>query len=288
MYNIDYNSVTSIKEHLSLFGFTIQKKWGQNFIINDSIRKSLIKHLGYIHDSKIWEVGSGLGAMTDLLQANKANLTLVEIDAGFVKFLSEQFANKKNIKIVKGDVLKTWKTELLENGMPKILFGCLPYNISISLLLAFFMNIIIFDKVLITVQKEVGDKILAKEGSKQYCPLSVFSSFFYDAKCVEKIPPSCFWPQPSITSSTILLLRKDVSACKDKKLFVDLVSALFSARRRTIKNNFLLFLKKHYKDSFFNVDKMLSLSGIDPLVRAEQLSTASFLKISNMIAFDDK
>ena len=201
-----------------------------------------------------------------------------------MRFLSEQFSNKKDIKIVQGDVLNTWKKEMLKNGKPDILFGCLPYNISISLLLSFFMDVLIFDRVLITVQKEVGDKILAKTINSEYCPLSVFSSLFYDAKCVEKLPSSCFWPQPSVTSSAILLVRKEVSVCKDEKLFVRLLFALFSSRRRTIKNNFCTLLKKHYKDSFFNVDKMLSLAKVDPLIRAEDLDVPSFVRLSNVFS----
>ncbi len=276
---IDYNSPSSIKSHLHLLNFAMQKKWGQNFLINEKTRRKIIEEVGNIEGKRVWEVGPGLGAMTFLLKERGAFLTLFEIDKGFTAFLNQQF--KEGVKIIEGDVLKIWKEEAKKNGIPSIFFSCLPYNISIELLLSFFKSITIFEKMVITIQKEVADKILSCKNTKVYSPISIFSSYFYDVKRVLNIPPSCFWPQPHVTSSCLLLIKKEKRICKNEKLFIALVNALFASRRRTIKNNLYKFLEKEEKQNL--VEGILQRAKIDAMARAENLCLDDFINLINVI-----
>ncbi len=285
---LDYSSVSAIKEYLEASNFAMQKKWGQNFLIDESVRLSLLEALKNVRETKIWEVGPGLGAMTYLLREGGANLTLFEIDKGFIQFLNKKFENCNNIKIVEGDVLKTWGQELKHSGVPEILFGCLPYNISISLLLDFFSHGIIFNSILVTVQKEVAQKVMARKGEASYCPLAVFSQYFYNVRKVRDIPPSAFWPQPHVLSSVLLFEKKSnvvIGVCE--KLFVKLTFALFSSRRRTAKNNLLQFLKLQKNNckniENVDVDEIFSKLKIKANERAEDLSYDTFFEIAKSL-----
>ena len=135
--------------------------------------------------------------------------------------------------------------------------------------------------MLITVQKEVADKILSDKSTKIYSPISIFSSYFYDVKRVLNIAPSSFWPQPHVSSTSLLLLKKENRKCKNEKLFILLVNALFASRRRTIKNNLSKWAEKHVQEK--TVDFILQEASINPLERAENLELDDFIKLSNVI-----
>ena len=291
---LDYSSPTSIKNFLKNANFAMQKKWGQNFLVDAKMRENIIEMLGDVEGKSIWEVGPGLGAMTHLLAKKNARLTLFEIDAGFISFLRETFENegeaigKAFVKIVEGDVLKSWKSEVEKSGMPDVFFGCLPYNISIDLLLSLFKEEAVFDKMLITVQKEVAQKMLAKENKKEYAPLSVFTNYFYECKMTKDVPPSCFWPQPKVTSTALLLTKKENREAEDERLFVRLVSSLFSSRRRTIKNNLNGMLRQERLvgtslEATFNIEDFFDLLKIDSSLRAENLNCGDFVAITNKL-----
>ena len=256
----------------------MQKKWGQNFLIDERVRKLIADATGEIKGKTVWEVGPGLGSMTALLKEKGAFLTLFEIDKGFIAFLTKIF---KDVKIVQGDVLKTWKIDAKKNGTPHLFFSCLPYNISIELILSFFKNLIIFDKMVITVQKEVADKMLSKKKEKIYSPISIFSSYFYDVKRFLNIAPSSFWPQPHVSSTCLVFTKKEKRECKNEKLFISCVNALFSSRRRTVKNNLSKRLEKNVRH--VDVDFILQEAKIDGSLRAEDLAIDDFIKLVNVI-----
>ncbi len=281
----NYDSPVQLKEFLDTFGFGMQKKFGQNFLIDRKTRSDLVSMLDLDDNSKVWEVGPGLGAMTSLLLEKNAKLSVFEIDRGFVAILNKFFASKDNFTLIEGDVLKTWKAELKKNGIPDIFFGNLPYNIAAELILDTIENLVVFDKVLITVQKEVAQKMLALPNSKNYGVLSVLCSWLYDGKMVKKIPASAFWPQPHIESATVLFTAKkntDAIDTDKAKLFIKIVKALFSSRRKTIKNNLSSFLKQN---SYGDISsEVLAKANLKESARAENLSLYDFLSLSDIIS----
>ena len=170
MIHPDYNSAKNLKEILDQNGFSMQKKFGQNFLINPDARKKLIDCLDINENTKVWEIGPGLGAMTSEILERGADLTVFEIDRGFISLISEYFkpySEKNKLRIIEGDVLKNWKKEL-ERGKPDRLFGNLPYNIAATIIADTIENNIRFDKCLFTVQKEVAQRMCAKSGGEDY------------------------------------------------------------------------------------------------------------------------
>lgn len=278
----DYDSPASLKNFLDSFGFGMQKKFGQNFMIDRKIRNELVSLL-YIEDgTKVWEVGAGLGAMTELLLEKKANLTAFEIDKGFASCLKVFFADNKNFYLVEGDVQKTWRFEIEKNGMPNIFFGNLPYNIALQLISSLIEKEIVFDTMLITVQKEAAMRMTAKPEHKNYTVLSVLCGIFYDLKIVKTIPAAAFWPQPNVESSAILFTRKkETPQIKNFDVLIKITKALFSSRRKTIKNNLADWLCSNYFDC--TADQILQKSTLKKSLRAESLTLNDFIVLADAI-----
>ncbi len=291
----DYDSPLELKEFLDAFGFGMQKKFGQNFLIDRRVRTDLVSKLNLEKSAegraiKLWEIGPGLGAMTSLLLEKNVDLTAFEIDRGFIGILKSFFSENQNFKLVEGDVLKTWKKELKEHGKPDIFFGNLPYNIATELMLDSIESLVVFDTALITIQKEVAQKIVAKPGNKKnYGVLSVLSNWLYDCKIVKKIPCSAFWPQPHIESATVLFTAKKSDpemTPEQAKLFIKIVKALFASRRKTIKNNLSAFLSLNgYPDI---CSEILANAKLKENARAENLSLYEFLRLSDIISNTEK
>ena len=282
----DYNSPDNLKEILESFGFSMQKKFGQNFLINEKIRSEIISFLEFNAGTKLWEVGPGLGAMTSMLIEKGAELTVFEIDKGFSALLDGFFGTCKNFKLVLGDVRKTWKEEA-GTGKPDIFFGNLPYNISLE----FISSVIEADcgikTMLFTVQKEAAQRIIANTGSKNYTALSVLCKRIYNCRIVKIIPPDAFWPKPHVESAVLLFSLKeqfssDFIDCKNPHLFTSLVKALFVSRRKTVKNNLGAWLKQK---GFVNLtEAILKKANLKENIREESLSVYDFLVLSDIVS----
>ena len=284
----DYNSPAALKTILDSKGFSMQKKFGQNFLINQKAREKLIEALDVHKNTSVWEIGPGLGAMTSGLLQNGARLTVFEIDRGFISLLNEFFEDYKkdgSFRIVEGDVLKTWYNET-EQGklLPQRFFGNLPYNIAASLVADTIEKGIRFERCVFTVQKEVAQRMAAQPGSSDNSSLSVLCNWAYDVKPLMDLSGSSFWPKPNVDSRAVLLTPKaDWPACNNPKLFVKMQRALFSSRRKTVRNNLQGFLSNTEKTLDY-----LNKAGIDPMLRAEVLTLEQMFTLCNVIDEGEK
>jgi len=283
----DYNSPAELKEVLDINGFSMQKKFGQNFLINEDARKKLIDALDINETSTVWEVGPGLGAMTNEILERGADLSVFEIDRGFASLITQFFqdySDKGKFHLIEGDVLKTWKKEAAAKKLPDRFFGNLPYNIGATLIADIIENNVRFDKCVVTVQKEVAVRMSAKPGSEDYSSLSVLCQWAYDVKPLMDLGGGNFWPRPNVDSRSVLLTKKDnFPECKNPQLFVKMQRALFSSRRKTVRNNLSNFLKNNDKALAY-----LDKAGIDHMKRAEVLTIPELLKLSDVINEGEK
>ncbi len=282
----DYNSPQALKLFLEEHGMAMQKKFGQNFMVSPSARKRIISLLSINHNDEIWEIGSGLGCMTQELLKNNAIVRAFEIDKGFISILTEIFAQyiKDNqFFVIQGDVLKNWKKETLKKGSDfrgeEIkLFGNLPYNIAASFIAQTISDNFMFDKCVFTVQKEVAHRMVAKPNSKDYSVFSVLCQKNYNVKLGFELAAGNFWPRPNVASQVVILdaLAKDkILDCGDTATFVKVVHTLFSQRRKTIYNNLKSLMPENY-----DAEDFLKSLGISPLLRAENLSVEQFCALS--------
>ena len=281
MKSPDYNSPAELKAVLDAKGFSMQKKFGQNFLINASARQKLIDNLDVKEGMKVWEIGPGLGAMTSILLERGVDLTVFEIDRGFASLISqyfEDYAKKDKFHLVEGDVIKTWKAQLKE-GQPARLFGNLPYNIAATIIADTIEEGIRFDSCVFTVQKEVAQRMCAKAGSEDYSSFSVLCQWAYDLKPIMDLGGGNFWPKPNVDSRAVLLTKKeDWPSCNNPKSFVKLQRALFSSRRKNVRNNLSSYLKNNDLAMAY-----LQKAGIAPEKRAEVLSIKELLNLCDVI-----
>jgi len=279
----DYNSPSELKKLLDSKGFSMQKKFGQNFLINQAAREKLIEELELSEGCKVWEVGPGLGAMTCGLLEKGAELTVFEIDRGFAALIKEFFqeeAADNRFKLVEGDVLKTWYSQT-QNGkeIPDRFFGNLPYNIAATIIADTIEKNIRFERCVFTVQKEVAVRMCAKPGSEEYSSLSVLCGWAYDVKPFLDLSGSSFWPKPNVDSRAVIFTKKtDFPGCKAPELFVKMQRSLFSSRRKTVRNNLQAFLSNKEL-----TEEALARAKIDPMLRAEVLTIPQMLKLSDVI-----
>lgn len=282
MKHPDYNSPAELKQVLDINGFSMQKKFGQNFLINSDARKKLIDTLQVDENTSVWEVGPGLGAMTSEILERNAKLTVFEIDRGFASLISNYFddyAKKNKFFLVEGDVLKTWKNHLEKNQIPDRFFGNLPYNIAATIIADTIENNVRFERCVFTVQKEVAQRMTAKPGQADYSSFSVLCQWAYDLQNVIDLSGGNFWPKPNVDSRAVLFTKKaNFPECENPALFIKMQRALFSSRRKTVRNNLSQFLKNNELTV-----ECLNLAEIDLMKRAEVLSIQQLLKLSDVI-----
>jgi len=296
---INYNSPAALKVFLEQEGLGMQKKFGQNFLVNPKIRQSLVQALNAESNDEVWEIGSGIGAMTSLLLEYKLKVKAFEIDLGFIRVLNKYFSDDKNFSLVEGDVMKTWHNQ----KPPEFLLGNLPYNIAAALLADFIEKGCVFKRAAVTVQKEVASRMSAAAGSRDYSSFSVLCASVYNVKPLMIIKRESFYPRPNVDSMGVLLESK-FSSLSDQRnvqypdIFYPLVRALFASRRKTIKNNLDIFLSSrigNFKDNKINEQKdcssevqeirvsVLKDCSIKENERAENLDFDAFLSLAKSI-----
>lgn len=286
---VDYDSPSFLKTFLESRGLAMQKKFGQNFLINRTAREKLLDALD-IHaaaapsekKTTVWEVGPGLGAMTAGMLERGAEVTAFEIDRGFCSVLADIFPDNApfpgKFSLISGNVLKTWKAEYEKNGAPDRFFGNLPYNIAAAIIADTITSGIRFEKAVVTVQKEVAQRMRAKPGSSDYSSFSVICQHAYNVLPVMELAGGSFWPRPNVSSAAVAMIRRDdYPHCEDEKHFQSVVRALFASRRKTVKNNFAAICGGADK-----AEHVLREAGVDPEMRAEKMTIEELAHLSDI------
>ena len=191
----------------------------------------------------------------------------------------EDYNKAGTFRIVEGDVLKTWKGHFKEAGQADRFFGNLPYNIAATIIADTIENNVRFEKCVFTVQKEVAQRMCAKPGTADYSSFSALCQWAYDVKPLLDLAGGNFWPKPNVDSRAVVFTKKaDFPCCKNPATFVKVQRALFSSRRKTVRNN----LSQYLKNNDLAVS-CLEKAGIDIMKRAEVLTLPELLKLSDVI-----
>ena len=282
MNHPDYNSPAALRAFLDGNGMAMQKKFGQNFLVNGRARSKLIDSLDVSEGTKVWEVGPGLGCMTYEILERGGSVTAFEIDRGFARLLKELFSDyseRGSFSLVEGDVLRTWRKHFDENGSPDRFFGNLPYNIAAAIIADTISGGLRFERAVVTIQKEVAQRMRAKEGTESYSSFSVLCQWAYDIKNLLDLAGGNFWPAPNVASRALLLTRReDFPRCGSPNVFMMMIRRLFSLRRKTIRNNMLSIAGPE------KTDEVLKAAGIEPGERVENLSVGTLLSLSDALA----
>ncbi|MBN2546294.1 MAG: ribosomal RNA small subunit methyltransferase A [Spirochaetes bacterium] len=282
-----YFSIKEINNFLTENHLSINKKYGQNFLINSGVVDTIIKNANIQSDDLVIEIGCGLGSLTHKLIATKAAVTGFEIDRAYIKLLKNEYEKHENFRLIQGDFLKkiddVLKTTNLKKYKRILYFGNLPYNITSPVLEKILTGNIHFNELYFMMQKEVAERIRAIEGSKKYGSLSVFCRFYTDTKIIAKVSPRSFFPEPKVESCIMQFIKKQINLNPlSREYFFKVSRSLFINRRKQLKNNLMMspFIKNLNNEILI---KALKNSAIPPEARGEELSIERIVRLSDEI-----
>ena len=256
-----------------------KKKFGQNFLTDQSIIERIVSIAGQLENKSILEIGGGSGNLTKhLIKAKPKNLIVVEIDKDYVETLSKVLQSSSvKTTLISEDILKTDIYSYFSE--PPVIFGNLPYNISTKILIKLLTpsnDESKWEKLFLMFQLEVANRIVAKPNTKQYGRLSLFSQFYSFPSLEFQIPKTSFFPIPKVESALVKFQRN----CKyhqshNSALFRDIINKSFQGRRKMIKNT----LKTSYK----NIIELMSKSNIPVNSRPENITLEQFCNLTDAI-----
>ena len=270
-------SPIKFKEKMEKYNFNLKKMYGQNFIIDENVINNIIKSSNIDKDTLVIEIGPGAGSLTYRLSCFSKNVLCYEIDTTLKELLEDNLRDCNNVDIIFKDFLKANVLEDIKKYDYKKLYvvANLPYYITTPIIVKFIEESIPVDKIVVMVQKEVGDRFKAKPNSKEYNSLSIYLNYYFDIKKILDISKNVFIPKPNVDSIVVEFTKKEKEfKLKNEKMFFDLVKDSFTQKRKTIKNN----LRKYDLEK---IEKVLKKYNFDLSVRAEQLSIEIFVDIAN-------
>ncbi|MFP4429631.1 MAG: 16S rRNA (adenine(1518)-N(6)/adenine(1519)-N(6))-dimethyltransferase RsmA [Spirochaetota bacterium] len=270
----------SVRRLLEALGVGAKKRWGQNFLSNPDTARRIVE-LGDLGSGDIvWEIGPGLGILTERLLAAGAEVVAFEIDWGLVAYLRERFSGTR-LTVVPGDAVKELPNALDAHGAPSRLISNLPYRSAATILGRLVEGAVWIPLQVVTVQREVAERMLAAPGTKDYSSFTVLMQSGYEIRREMQLPPGVFYPVPEV-DSTVLRLRLKAGPPDDPEALSRLCRAAFAARRKTIKNNLLSAPFGDGRGRQEVLDALEELR-ISPEVRAERLSVEQMIALARRL-----
>lgn len=256
-----------------------RKALGQNFLSDHNIIQKILRVAAVGEHDNILEVGPGRGALTELLAERAGRLVAVEFDRDLAALLRERFADAQ-VSIVEHDILKVNFEELLGDSSYKVVAN-LPYNISTPVLFRFLEQRHRFTKIVVMLQKEVGERLAALPDCSDYGILTVLFRQWFEVKREFLVAPGCFFPAPKVDSVVISLVPLATSRVEvgDQGLFERLVKSAFAMRRKTLWN----CLKSSELADVVMLEKGLASCSIDGRRRGETLTLEEFAQLSRTL-----
>lgn len=284
----DIATPSRTNEILKKYGFTFKKSLGQNFLIDPNILTSIVRYAELDDKKGAIEIGPGIGALTEHLARTAKKVLAFEIDQRLLPILDETLAPYDNVEVLNQDVLKADLKSVLEEqfaGIEDIMVVAnLPYYVTTPILMKLLEEELPLEGIVVMLQKEVGDRISAKPGTKSYGSLSVAIQYYSEPETVMTVPKTVFNPQPNVDSSVIRLKMRKTPPVEldDSAYFFTVVRSCFGQRRKTILNNLTNNLEdgKKYKKE---IEEALQSTNIDPKRRGETLTIEEFALLSNTL-----
>ena len=266
-----------MQELLEANGFNFKKNFGQNFIIDENIINSIINNSKIDKDTLVLEIGPGAGSLTYKLGLNAKEVVCYEIDTKVKNILEHNLEGLDNVKVIYEDFLKAnVKEELKKHDYNKLyVVANLPYYITTPIIIKLIEDDLNVDKIVVMVQKEVGDRFKAKPGSKDYSSLSIFLNYYYDVRKMLDVSKNVFMPKPNVDSIVVEFTKKEeLLTLNNKELFFKLIRDSFKQKRKNLRNNL-----KDY--DLAKISNILAKYNLDLTVRAENISIDIFVDIAN-------
>ncbi|HHL9964281.1 TPA: 16S rRNA (adenine(1518)-N(6)/adenine(1519)-N(6))-dimethyltransferase RsmA [Streptococcus pyogenes] len=293
----DY-SVT--KAVLDRHGFTFKKSFGQNFLTDTNILQKIVDTAEIDQNVNVIEIGPGIGALTEFLAENAAEVMAFEIDDRLVPILADTLRDFDNVQVVNQDILKadlqtqikqfknpdlqTQIKQFKNPDLPIKVVANLPYYITTPILMHLIESKIPFQEFVVMMQREVADRISAEPNTKAYGSLSIAVQYYMTAKVAFIVPRTVFIPAPNVDSAILKMVRRDqpLIEVEDEDFFFRVSRLSFVHRRKTLWNNLTSHFGKS-EDIKAKLEKGLALADIKPSIRGEALSIQDFGKLADAL-----
>lgn len=277
---------SELKALLERHGFAFSKSLGQNFLIDDTVLDRIVEAAGIGEDACVLEIGPGAGTLTQRLARRAATVAAVEIDSALIPVLRETMEGFENFTLIHRDIMDVDLGQLTREvfaGKPFCVAANLPYYITTPIVMGLLESHLPVTAMTLMVQREVAERMTAREGTKAYGALSVAVQYYTRPAVVCKAEPHCFLPQPKVASMVVSLevLPAPSVQVTDERRFFQVVKSAFGQRRKTLVNALS-------KSPYFSVEKTraetaLAELGLDPAIRGERLSVEQFAQLSNLL-----
>ncbi|MFA6918648.1 MAG: 16S rRNA (adenine(1518)-N(6)/adenine(1519)-N(6))-dimethyltransferase RsmA [Patescibacteria group bacterium] len=275
-------SETQIKSICAKYGIVPSKSKGQNFLIDTDVVSKIIIASNINSGDTVMEVGPGVGVLTGELLKVSGKLLAIELDRNACDFLQAEFGKDSKFELIEKDILRLNKSEAgLENFGYKVVAN-LPYNITSKFLRLFLEQEPKPSEMILMVQYEVAERIVAPAGEMSL--LSLSAQFYSEAEIVFQVKRNSFWPAPKVDSAVIRLKLKEKLPKIDSKLFFRMAKIGFSSRRKQLHNNLSVGLKI----SSVEAKEAIKTCGFDEKIRAQDLSVENWIRLANILNYGEQ
>ena len=281
----DYSVTRAVLER---HGFTFKKSFGQNFLTDTNILQKIVDTAEIDENVNVIEIGPGIGALTEFLAENAAEVMAFEIDERLMPILADTLQEFENVKIINEDILKSdLQARIKEFSNPELpikVVANLPYYITTPILIHLIESRIPFSEFVVMMQREVADRISAQPNSKSYGSLSIAVQYYMTAKVAFIVPRTVFVPAPNVDSAILKMTRRDKPAVevKDEPFFFKVSKASFTHRRKTLWNNLTSCFGKS-DEIKTRLEIALNNADLSPNVRGEALDLQEFSRLSDSL-----
>ncbi len=274
---------------LEKYKFTMQKRFGQNFLIDANVLQKIVEAADIKKDDFVLEIGPGIGTMTQYLCEAAGRVTAVEIDRKLIPILEDTLSSYDNVEIINEDILKVDITQTAAEknaGRPIKVVANLPYYITTPIIMSLFESHAPIESITVMVQKEVADRMRSGPGTKEYGALSLAVQYYAEPQIAAEVPPACFMPRPKVGSTVVNLQRHDGYAVpvRNEKLMFEIIRASFNQRRKTLANGIANYAGFDFSKEM--IQNEIEKLGKKPTVRGEELTLAEFAKLSDFFDID--
>lgn len=279
----DYSVTRAVLER---HGFTFKKSFGQNFLTDTNILQKIVDTAEIDRNVNVIEIGPGIGALTEFLAENAAEVMAFEIDERLVPILADTLRDFDNVKVINEDILKSDLQARIKKfanpNLPIKVVANLPYYITTPILMHLIKSGIPFSEFVVMMQREVADRISAQPNSKSYGSLSIAVQYYMTAKVAFIVPRTVFVPAPNVDSAILKMTRRDKPAVevKDETFFFKVSKASFTHRRKTLWNNLTSYFGKS-NEVKTKLESALDNAELSPSVRGEALGLQEFARLAD-------
>lgn len=283
------NTLKETKSILNKYGLKANKRFGQNFLVDDNILNNIVEVSNIKQNELVIEIGPGLGNLTNYILSNATYSLLIEVDNNMIKVINDRFKDYDNYTLISQDILKVNIDEEIlkieEKNNIKFtnvkVVANLPYYITTPIIFKLLQDSKRISEVIVMVQKEVAQRMVAQSKTKDYGILTLMVQYLSDASIAFLVPKESFIPAPNVTSAIIVLKKNKKYKVKNEEDFIKLVHCAFAQRRKTMINSLFSTNFKNLSKEELNI--LFEKLDIDKNVRAEQLDINEFIRICDML-----